>query len=91
MKAEAVTLLVFSTIRRSPTIEDAVVVNGTDSDSLIVFEPETQKWLTLRVPYPMGFYTRYVDGRNDDPQARWKGRGLWATNEPRVIWHVEGG
>jgi hypothetical protein len=67
------------------------VVNGTGSDSLLVFEPSTKNWITLRVPYPMGFYTRGLDGRIDDPKAGWKGRGLWTSNETRVIWHTEGG
>jgi hypothetical protein len=70
---------------------DTQVVNGTDSDSLIVFLPKTKQWITMRVPYPMGFYTRNLDGRIDDPKAGWKGRGLWSANETRVIWHTEGG
>jgi len=45
----------------------------------------------MRVPYPMGFYTRSMDGRIDDPNAGWKGRGLWAGNNNRVMWHTEGG
>jgi len=67
------------------------IVTGTGSDSLIAFLPETKKFITLRVPYPLDFYTRRVDGRIDDPKAGWKGRGLWAGNEERVVWHVEGG
>ena len=35
------------------------------------------KMVTLRIPYPMGFYTKGLDGRIDDPKAGWKGRGLW--------------
>jgi hypothetical protein len=31
----------------------------------------------LRVPYPLGFFTKLVDGRIDDPNAGWKGRALW--------------
>jgi hypothetical protein len=27
----------------------------------------------LRVPYPMGFFAKGVDGRIDDPNAGWKG------------------
>ena len=38
------------------------------------------KWVVLRVPYPLGFYTKWMDGRIDDPAAGWKGRGLWATS-----------
>jgi hypothetical protein len=67
------------------------VVLGTDSDSLKVFKPDTKEWFTFRVPYPMGFYTRDMDGRIDDPKTGWKGRGLWASTETRVIWHAEGG
>ena len=33
----------------------------------------------MRVPYPMGFYTRGMDARIDDPKAGWKGRGIWAV------------
>jgi len=49
------------------------------------------QWLTLRVPYPLGFYTKWVDGRIDDPNAGWKGRGLWATIGTRTPFHMEGG
>jgi hypothetical protein len=44
----------------------------------------------LRVPYPMGFYTRSLEGRIDDPKAGWKGRGLWGANESRAQWLAEG-
>jgi hypothetical protein len=67
------------------------IVNGTGSDSLIAFLPETKKFITMRVPYPLDFYTRNMDGRIDDPNAGWKGRGIWTGNEERVIWHLEGG
>src|ERR1700690_968626 len=67
------------------------VVTGTNSDSLISFDPASKKLLTLRVPYPLGFYTRYVDGRIDDPKAGWKGRGLWSSDDTRVSSHNEGG
>jgi hypothetical protein len=67
------------------------IVNATDTDSLIAFLPETKKFVRMRVPYPLDFYTRNMDGRIDDPKAGWKGRGLWTGNEERVIWHLEGG
>ena len=41
--------------------------------------------ITLRVPYPMGFYAKGFDGRIDDPNAGWKGRGLWTTSGDREI------
>jgi hypothetical protein len=39
----------------------------------------------------MGFFTKQIDGRIDDPKAGWKGKGLWTTHGHRVAWHVEGG
>jgi hypothetical protein len=67
------------------------LVNGTNSDSLIALMPATKKWVVLRVPYPLGFHTRNMAGRIDDPAIGWKGRGLWAGNENRSPWHIEGG
>jgi hypothetical protein len=49
------------------------------------------KFLTLRVPYPLGFYTKGMDGRIDDVNAGWKGRGIWATEGDRTPSHKEGG
>jgi hypothetical protein len=45
----------------------------------------------LRIPYPMGFYAKGLDGRIDDPNAGWKGRGLWSTNGDRAPWLQETG
>jgi hypothetical protein len=59
--------------------KDIVIVCGTNSDSMNAFDPQTQKFTTIRVPYPRSFYTRGLDGRIDDANAGWKGRGLWAT------------
>jgi hypothetical protein len=49
------------------------------------------RFVTLRVPYPLGFYAKGLDGRIDDPKAGWKGRGIWATSGDRAPWHMEGG
>ena len=49
------------------------------------------KMVTLRLPYPMGFYAKGLDGRIDDPNAGWKGRGLWVSSGDRAPWQVEGG
>ncbi|MCH8993098.1 MAG: PQQ-binding-like beta-propeller repeat protein, partial [Acidobacteria bacterium] len=67
------------------------IANGTTSDSLIALLPDTDEMVVLRVPYPLGFYTRGLDGRIDDPDAGWKGRGLWASNDTIANWHNEGG
>jgi hypothetical protein len=45
----------------------------------------------LRIPYPLGFYAKGFDGRIDDANAGWKGRGLWSTNGDRTPWLMEGG
>ncbi len=49
------------------------------------------EFLTLRIPYPMGFYTKGFEGRIDDPEAGWKGRGLWVPEGGRTPWLKEGG
>ena len=66
------------------------IATGTGSDSLLVLPPG-EEFVVLRVPYPMGFSTRGVDGRIDDPEAGWKGRGLWANYAIHAPWHTEGG
>jgi streptogramin lyase len=70
---------------------DTPFLTGSNSDSLIAFDPKTEKWTRLRVPYPLGFFQRGMDGRIDDPEAGWKGRGLWANYGTHLLWHVEGG
>jgi hypothetical protein len=49
------------------------------------------RFVTLRIPYPLGFYAKGIDGRIDDAAAGWKGRGLWITSGDRTPWHKEGG
>ena len=49
------------------------------------------KFVTMRVPYPLGFYTKWMDGRIDDPNAGWKGRGVWTTISTRTPFHMETG
>jgi hypothetical protein len=70
--------------------ENIPIANGTGSDSLIALMPGTREFVTMRVPYPLGFYTRGLDGRIDDPKAGWKGRGVWASYDS-FNWHNEGG
>ena len=45
----------------------------------------------MRVPYPMGYYAKGLDARIDDPNAGWKGRGLWSANGDRTPWLNEHG
>ena len=49
------------------------------------------QWLNFVVPYPHGFYAKWMDGRIDDPNSGWKGRGVWATYGTRTPFHLETG
>ena len=71
--------------------ENVPIANGSSSDSLLALDPESGEWTVLRVPYPLGFHSRGLDGRIDDPDAGWKGRGVYATYGADAAWHVEGG
>jgi hypothetical protein len=62
---------------------------GNASEGLLAMQ--NGRWVVLRVPYPLGFYTKWLDGRIDDPNAGWKGKGLWATVSTRAPFHMEGG
>ena len=62
---------------------------GNAAEGLLVLDDG--EWVVLRVPYPLGFYTKWLDGRIDDPDGGWKGRGLWATVSTRAPFHMEGG
>jgi hypothetical protein len=65
------------------------IATGNMSDSY--FALVDGKFVTIRVPYPMGFFAKWSEGRIDDPGAGWKGRALWATNSTRTVFHNEGG
>jgi hypothetical protein len=67
------------------------IATGSNSDALLVLKPATREWITLRVPYPLGFYSRGLDGRIDDPKAGWKGRALYSNYGTHFVWHIEGG
>ncbi len=62
---------------------------GNQSEGLLVLKDG--KWVVLRVPYPSGYYTKWLDGRIDDAKAGWKGRGLWTTISTRAPFHMETG
>jgi hypothetical protein len=64
---------------------------GSNSDALLAYQPEAKRLLNFRIPYPQGFYVRGIDGRIDDANAGWKGRGLWANYSMQPTWHMEEG
>ena len=71
--------------------ENVPIATGTTSDALLALLPDTDEWVVMRVPYPLGFYSRGLDGRIDDPDAGWKGRGLWSSFNTGSTQHLEGG
>ena len=62
---------------------------GNESEGLLALKDG--KWVVMRVPYPLGYFTKWLDGRIDDANAGWKGRGLWTTISTRAPFHMEGG
>jgi hypothetical protein len=69
--------------------DNTPINTGNASEGLLVLKDG--KWVVLRVPYPTGFYTKWLDGRIDDRNAGWKGRGLWTTISTRTPFHMETG
>src|SRR5438093_1104831 len=65
------------------------ISTANHQDGFVAFKDG--KMILMRVPYPMGFYAKGLDGRIDDPNARWKGRGLWSSSGDRTPWLMEGG
>jgi hypothetical protein len=65
------------------------IITGNGSDSLLALV--NGKFIILRVPYPLGFFAKGMDGRIDDPNAGWKGKGLWTTWGTRTPFHSETG
>jgi hypothetical protein len=69
--------------------ENVPIASGNLSEAY--FALVDGKWVTIRVPYPHGFFTKWAEGRIDDPAGGWRGRGLWATYSTRAVFHSEGG
>ena len=68
---------------------DVPISTGNLNDGLIAYAGG--KMITLKVPYPTGFYAKGLDGRIDDANGGWKTRGLWTSSGDRVPWQQEGG
>jgi hypothetical protein len=65
------------------------IATGNSSDSLLALV--NGKFVTMRVPYPLGFFAKGMDGRIDDAKAGWKGKGVWTTWGTRTPFHSETG
>ena len=69
--------------------KDVPISTGNENDGFDALV--NGKMVVLRIPYPMGFYAKGLDARIDDPNAGWKGRGLWSAEGDRTPWLKEGG
>jgi len=69
--------------------KDVPLATGNESEGLLALVDG--KFMTFRVPYPMGFYAKGIDGRIDDAKAGWKGKGIWTSISTRAPFHMEGG
>src|SRR3954470_24145905 len=68
--------------------KDVPFATGNQNESLIALKDG--KMVNLVVPYPQGFFAKTFDGRIDDANGGWKGRGIWASAGNRTPFHVEG-
>ena len=53
--------------------EDIPMSTANLMDGLVALNKDG-KMVSIRVPYPLGFYAKGFDGRIDDPNAGWKGQ-----------------
>lgn len=71
--------------------QESPTYGSPNTDSLEVFSTSTRQFATLRVPYPLGFFPRAANGRVDNPNTGWKGKGFWSNYSTFATWHIEGG
>jgi len=69
--------------------KDVPIATGNESEALLAL-------VERQVPdaagaYPMGFFAKGMDGRIDDPNAGWKGKGIYTSISTRAPFHGEGG
>jgi hypothetical protein len=64
--------------------ENVPISTANLQDGFVAFKDG--QMIVMRVPYPMGFYAKGLDARIDDPNAGWKGRGLWSASGDRTPW-----
>jgi hypothetical protein len=69
--------------------KDVPISTANLQDGFVAFKDG--KMILMRIPYPMGFYAKGLDGRIDNPRAGWKGKGLWSSSGDRTPWLMEGG
>jgi hypothetical protein len=71
--------------------KDVPMTGAVNADAVLAVIPKTGEFVTIRLPYPMGYFPRSMQGRIDDPKTGWKGRGFWTSYNSYTPWHLEGG
>jgi hypothetical protein len=69
--------------------DNTPIDTGNGAEGLLALKDG--KWVVLRVPYPLGYYAKWMDGRIDDAAVGWKGRAVWSTVSTRAPFHMETG
>ena len=69
--------------------KDVPLATGNLSEGLLAMVDG--KFMTLRVPYPMGYFAKGLDGRIDNPNGGWKGKAIYTPVSTRAPFHMEGG
>jgi hypothetical protein len=69
--------------------KDVPLTTANQAEGVLAFVDG--RFLMFRVPYPMGFFAKGMDGRIDDPNGGWKGKAVYTTYATRAPFHVEGG
>jgi hypothetical protein len=69
--------------------KDVPVATGNLSEGVLALV--NGKIVTFRVPYPMGYFAKGLDGRIDNPNGGWKGKALYSPVSTRAPFHMEGG
>jgi hypothetical protein len=69
--------------------KDVPIATGNLSEGLLALV--NGKFMTFRVPYPMGFFAKGMDGRIDNAGGGWKGKAIFTTYATRAPFHSEGG
>jgi hypothetical protein len=69
--------------------KDVPLATGNLSEGLLALVDG--KFMTLRVPYPLGYFAKGLDGRIDNQNSGWKGKGIYTPISTRAPFHMEGG
>ena len=70
--------------------KDVPISTANLQDGFVALD-RTARWCCCACPIRSASMPRGFDGRIDDPNAGWKGRGLWASSGDRTPWLIEGG